>query len=59
MGRRTDRFIKVERWEMREAAGAAVDGMDDITRATANLDAAAIESSEEDDDMDGAESRMR
>lgn len=44
---------------MREAAVAAVVGMDDITRAAANLDTAAPESSEEDDDMDGAESRMR
>lgn len=55
----TDRFVKVERWEMREAAGAAVVGMDDITRAAANLDTSPLESSEEDDDMDGAESRMR
>ncbi|ORY90207.1 hypothetical protein BCR35DRAFT_299782 [Leucosporidium creatinivorum] len=52
------RFVKVERWEMREAAGAAIVGMDDITRAAANLDTAALESSEDDDDLDGAESRM-
>jgi hypothetical protein len=44
---------------MREAAGAAIVGMDDITRAAANLDTSALESSEEDDDMDDAESRMR
>lgn len=56
-----DRFVRVERWEMREMSEKGLISMEDISRSRTDLAETLHETSEEDDDddFDDGVSRMR